>query len=73
MIGARKSWLALVIVTASLVLLDACAVGPQFKKPAAPTVAGYTTAPMSATSSTPKVVGGEAQQFFDGRDIPGEW
>jgi len=54
-------------------LLDACAVGPQFKKPAAPTNAGYTTAPMPATSSTPKVVGGETQQFFDGRDIPGEW
>jgi len=73
MIGTRKSWPPLVIVTASLVLLDACTVGPQFKKPVAPTNAGYTTAPMPVTSSTPNVVGGEAQQFFDGRDIPGEW
>ena len=50
-----------------------CAVGPQFKKPTAPTNAGYTPAPLSTTSSTDNVAGGEAQKFVDGQDIPGDW
>jgi NodT family efflux transporter outer membrane factor (OMF) lipoprotein len=61
------------IAVVSLLMLHACAVGPEFKKPAAPAGAGYTVAPMSTTTSTPNVAGGEAQQFLDGRDIPGEW
>jgi outer membrane protein TolC len=48
-------------------------VGPRFKKPAAPDVSGYTPAPISTTSSTSNVAGGEAQHLVDGSDIPGEW
>jgi len=69
----QESRPALLIVAASLLILNACAVGPQFKKPTAPAGAGYTVAPMSTTTSAPNVAGGEAQQFFDGRDLPGEW
>jgi NodT family efflux transporter outer membrane factor (OMF) lipoprotein len=54
-------------------LLAGCAVGPNFKKPAAPTVPGYTPGPLPTTSATPNVTGGDAQQFVDGLDIPGEW
>jgi len=56
-------------------MLASCAVGPDFKKPAAPTNAGYTpmgTAPASTTASAPGA-GGEAQRFVDGLDIPGQW
>jgi len=73
MIAWRKLPSVLLMVTASLVVLHACTVGPQFKKPAAPAGAGYTVAPMATTTSTPNVAGGESQQFLDGRDIPGEW
>lgn len=69
---ARKSCLAFSLATAILALAG-CAVGPKFKKPAAPTDAGYTPAPLTTTPSTPNVAGGEAQQFLDGRGIPGEW
>jgi outer membrane protein TolC len=34
---------------------------------------GYTATPLSTTSSTTNVAGGEAQQFVEARDIPGEW
>jgi NodT family efflux transporter outer membrane factor (OMF) lipoprotein len=61
------------IVSAALVLTAGCAVGPNFKKPAAPNVPGYTPTPLATTSSTPNVPAGEAQRFVDGRDIPGEW
>jgi NodT family efflux transporter outer membrane factor (OMF) lipoprotein len=57
----------------ALLLTTGCVVGPNFKKPAAPDVTGYTPAPMTTTSNTPNVPGGKAQHLVDGQDIPGEW
>ena len=54
-------------------LLTGCAVGPDFKKPAAPPVHDYTPNPVSATSSATNVAGGEAQRFVTGQDIAGDW
>ena len=59
-------------VFASL-LLTGCAVGPNFKQPAAPTVAGYTAHPLTTTASTPGVIAGDAQHFSSDTDIPGDW
>lgn len=74
MMHTRKSRIAKCLVAASALLLAAgCAVGPNFKKPAAPQVGGYTPAPITTTSSTPNVTGGEEQHIVEGRDIPGEW
>lgn len=70
----RKSRVAGHFIAASaLLLLAGCAVGPNFKRPAAPQVGGYTPAPITTTRSTPDVTGGEAQRIVAGRDIPGEW
>jgi NodT family efflux transporter outer membrane factor (OMF) lipoprotein len=55
------------------VLLAGCAVGPNFTKPAAPEVKDYTPAPLSTTSGTTNVTGGEPQHFVSGSDISGEW
>jgi NodT family efflux transporter outer membrane factor (OMF) lipoprotein len=57
----------------SLLLLVGCMVGPNFKKPAAPDVGGYTSGSLSTTSETAAAAGGEAQQFVQKIDIPGEW
>jgi NodT family efflux transporter outer membrane factor (OMF) lipoprotein len=54
-------------------LFAGCAVGPDFKKPAAPAVGGYTAAPLSTTASVTNIAGGDAQRFVSGEDIPGEW
>jgi NodT family efflux transporter outer membrane factor (OMF) lipoprotein len=56
-----------------LLITAGCAVGPNFKRPAAPDVPGYTPSLPTTTSSTPNVTGGEAQTFASGRDIPGDW
>jgi NodT family efflux transporter outer membrane factor (OMF) lipoprotein len=69
----RKSRLARFIAISAVLLTAGCAVGPEFKRPAAPANGGYTPAPLSTTSSTPNVAGGEAQQFVEARDIPGQW
>lgn len=68
-----KSILTCSIASAALLLSTSCVVGPNFKKPAAPNVTGYTPTAVSGTSSTPNVTGGEAQHFVEGKDIPGEW
>lgn len=62
-------------IGALLFALAGCAVGPNFKTPAAPAHAGFTpagSAPPSVTASAP-IPGGEAQRFVDGLDIPGQW
>src|SRR6202047_4973716 len=55
------------------VLLAGCAVGPNFKKPAAPEASGYTPTLPSSTSSTTNTRGGEGQRFVENLDIPGQW
>jgi NodT family efflux transporter outer membrane factor (OMF) lipoprotein len=58
-------------------LLSACAVGPDFHRPAAPAVQSYGKAPMSgetaALPSDATVRGGDAQRFVGGMDIPARW
>ena len=54
-------------------MLAGCAVGPNFKRPAPPSVNGYTAKPLHTTARTPKVAGGEAQKFVAGLEIPAQW
>ncbi|MGB6606100.1 MAG: efflux transporter outer membrane subunit [Steroidobacteraceae bacterium] len=58
---------------ASLAALSACAVGPNFKRPAAPAAADYGTAPVAGTTAASPVTGGDQQRFVAGLDIPGQW
>jgi NodT family efflux transporter outer membrane factor (OMF) lipoprotein len=69
--GSRPSRAILAALVFSL--MAGCAVGPDFKKPAAPDVNGYTAAPLPTTVATPDVAGGEAQRFVSGSDIPADW
>ncbi len=59
-------------ILAAALLLASCAVGPDFKKPATPTGAGYTPEKLADTAAT-KIAGGAAQHFAIGQDIPGQW
>jgi NodT family efflux transporter outer membrane factor (OMF) lipoprotein len=63
----------IVCVAATALLLTGCAVGPDFERPAAPDVAGYTPQPLAEQTSSTDVTGGEAQRFVQGLDIPGQW
>lgn len=61
----------LLAIVAAFALVS-CAVGPDFKSPAAPADAGYTPEKLADTTAT-DVAGGGAQHFNSGEDIPGEW
>src|SRR5271155_5319848 len=56
-----------------LLLLAGCAVGPNFRRPAPPDVAAFTSPPVLATAAVPGIAGGDAQRFAQGTDISGEW
>ena len=53
--------------------MDGCAVGPDFRQPAAPAVAAYTPRPLTTTAATPGVTGGEAQRLDSAADVPADW
>ena len=55
------------------VVLQGCAVGPDFGPLPAPSVAGYTIERTPKGTTTAPVPGGAAQSFASGRDIPGDW
>jgi NodT family efflux transporter outer membrane factor (OMF) lipoprotein len=57
----------------ALALLSACAVGPDFQRPAPPAADSYTPEPLSAETSSAAVRGGAAQRFVPGGDLPAEW
>jgi NodT family efflux transporter outer membrane factor (OMF) lipoprotein len=73
MTPSRKPLVICLTALAASALLPSCAVGPNFKKPAAPPVKGYTPGPVTATASTTNVAGGEAQRFVTAQDIAGDW
>ena len=62
-------WLLAIGVAA----LSGCAVGPDFDRPAAPDVEGFTSSPLPGKTVSTEVAGGEAQRFVQGLDIPGQW
>jgi NodT family efflux transporter outer membrane factor (OMF) lipoprotein len=66
---APRHWLTAL----ALLSLAGCAVGPDFRKPAAPDVTEYTARPLAPTVTTPNVEGGEAQRFVSGLDITADW
>ena len=69
--GCKSRGLA--AVATLVTLIAGCAVGPNFKRPAAPEVDDYTATPVSATVATPDVAGGEAQRFSRGGDLSADW
>jgi NodT family efflux transporter outer membrane factor (OMF) lipoprotein len=52
--------------------LMAC-VGPNFHRPAAPSVKGYTADPLAASTASAPGVGGAAQRFLAEQDVPKNW
>jgi NodT family efflux transporter outer membrane factor (OMF) lipoprotein len=74
--AARLTAVALMLMAA----LTACAVGPNFKRPAPPAATDYGNASAGQTAATRDAAytgangaGGDAQRFVAGMDIPSQW
>ena len=54
--------------------LGGCALGPNFKTPAAPSTGdSYTPTPLASQTASAPGLGGASQQFAMGQDIPAQW
>jgi NodT family efflux transporter outer membrane factor (OMF) lipoprotein len=60
-------------VAALTASLAACAVGPDYKRPAPPSASGYGSATSSEDAASGEGTGDSAQRFVAGMDIPGQW
>jgi outer membrane protein TolC len=74
LIGLIPGTRNLLLAVTTLSLFGCATVGPDFKRPAAPTVKGYTTQGLSAqTAVTPDTPMGGAQRFVVGQTVPASW
>jgi NodT family efflux transporter outer membrane factor (OMF) lipoprotein len=62
-----------VVAVAAVVVASACAVGPNFHRPAPPKDVDYGSAPAQGATAAAPGTGGNAQQFIGGMDIQGQW
>ena len=70
--GVRR--LALMISAAALAFtVGGCAVGPDYRTPAAPEVKEYVRGGLPAETAAADVPGGAAQRFEPAQDLPGDW
>lgn len=60
------------IASLALLLVAGCTLGPDFQKPAAPDVSGYTSEHL-ATNGSESGAGGAVQRFINGGEIAGDW
>jgi len=63
----------LILVVTTALAASACAVGPDFKTPAAPTTTHYTRAPEPEGAVAAPGTSGVAQTLSTERDIPADW
>ncbi|MBU6416524.1 MAG: efflux transporter outer membrane subunit [Xanthomonadaceae bacterium] len=66
--ATRRAALAMAVFA-----LAGCAVGPNFRVPAAPAVDRYTAAPLPTSTVAADTAGGDAQRFLEGRNVPERW
>ncbi|HXW29050.1 MAG TPA: efflux transporter outer membrane subunit [Xanthobacteraceae bacterium] len=62
-----------VVIALAAIFVSGCAVGPDFKVPAAPDTTGYTKGPLPARTASADTALGEAQRFQKEKDISGTW
>ncbi|MGN6237423.1 efflux transporter outer membrane subunit [Dyella sp.] len=67
-----KAWLR-VGALAAVLALSGCAVGPDFKPPAARASDSYAAQPPQATVATPHLAAGDAQHFQRTAALPADW
>jgi NodT family efflux transporter outer membrane factor (OMF) lipoprotein len=62
-----------IAVAVTVLALAGCAVGPNFRAPAAPEVDRYTALPLPRATVAADTAGGDAQRFLTGAAVPQRW
>lgn len=70
----NRAWLwKFLAASGSALALSSCAVGPDFVRPTAPQIDAYTAEPLPKQTAAADTIGGAAQHFAEGSDIPALW
>jgi NodT family efflux transporter outer membrane factor (OMF) lipoprotein len=69
----KPGTLTLSAIASTAMLLAACAVGPNYKRPPVPPAESYSPAPLPSSTTGVSGTTGAAQTLVIGRDISGEW
>ncbi|MGE8471630.1 MAG: efflux transporter outer membrane subunit [Paraburkholderia hospita] len=64
---------AVAILSAALLPLSGCTVGPDYRTPAPPATETYTPTPLPDQTASSPGASGAPQQFIAGQDIPAQW
>lgn len=72
-LSSGRLWPRLTIILAVMTMVSACAVGPDFKRPAAPQARSYAPAPFPRRTASAPGPAGAAQDFSTSRNIPSAW
>jgi NodT family efflux transporter outer membrane factor (OMF) lipoprotein len=70
---SKRGFSGIASMTMSAVLLAACAVGPNYKRPALPSASGYASRPLPRSTAATQGLAGAAQSFIVGQDVSAEW
>ncbi len=68
-----RIFLTRALVCAATLALAACAVGPNYRQPAAPAVDRYTQRPLPTATVSADTAGGDAQRFLENQNVPARW
>jgi NodT family efflux transporter outer membrane factor (OMF) lipoprotein len=68
-----RSLAALLAAALACATLDGCAVGPDFRRPAAPAAGSYAAEALPSETSAAPGTGGASQRFVPGGEIPARW
>ena len=71
--GTVNNILKALAACAAVATLGSCTVGPDFRRPDAPSTSRYTETPMPQETISSPVTAGEAQRLVPGADIPAQW
>ena len=72
-VPSPRRWTSVAAALTFVALMSGCAVGPNFRRPAAPAVDGYARPSLAAKTASADVAGGEAQRLVHGQDLPHDW
>ena len=68
-----RTAMAMATALTSALVVAGCAVGPNFREPAAPQVDRYTMTALPTSTASADTAGGDAQRFLEGKDVPQRW
>jgi NodT family efflux transporter outer membrane factor (OMF) lipoprotein len=72
-VATRQIQKGFTAAAAIVMLLSACAVGPDFLRPDPPNNAGYSPKSLPTRTASASAYGGDVQHFIEGRDVPFDW